>query len=77
MIKAKITKEIMITNKEIAQFLLEDESIFDNINSILSDELYIKYKMDYDSRCDAVNQLTTADYVEILTFLANKLQNIM
>ena len=77
MLKAEIKKEIMITNKEIAQFLLEDESIFDNINSILSDELYIKYKMDYDSRCDAVNQLTTADYVEILIFLANKLQDIM
>ena len=77
MIKAKITKEIMITNKEIAQILLEDESIFDNINSILSDELYIKYKMDYDSRCDAVNQLTTADYVEILESLANKLKSIM
>ena len=74
MIRAEIKKEITITNQEIAQFLLEDESIFDNINSILSDELYIKYKMDYDSRCDAINQLTTVDYIEILIFLANKLQ---
>ena len=77
MLKAEIKKEIMITNKEIAQILLEDESIFDNIDDILKDMLYTKYKMDYDSRCDAVNQLTSADYVEILIFLANKLQNIM
>lgn len=77
MIKAEIKKEITITNKEIAQFLLEDESIFDNINTILSDELYVKYKIDYDSRCDAINQLTTADYIQILESLADKLKNIM
>ena len=77
MLKAEIKKEIMITNKEIAQILLEDESIFDDIDDILKDMLYTKYKMDYDSRCEAVNQITSADYVEILIFLANKLQDIM
>ena len=71
MIKAKITKEIMITNKEIAQILLEDESIFDGIDEILKDMLYTKYKMDYDSRCDAVAELTKADYIQILESLAN------
>ena len=77
MLKAQIKKEIIITNKEIAQILLEDESIFDDIDDILKDMLYTKYKMDYDSRCEAVNQITSADYVEILIFLANKLQDIM
>ena len=77
MLKAEIKKEIMITNKEIAQILLEDESIFDDIDDILKDMLYTKYKMDYDSRCEAVNQITSADYIQILESLADKLKNIM
>lgn len=76
MLKAEIKKEIMITNKEIAQILLEDESIFDDIDDILKDMLYTKYKMDYDSRCDAVNQLTSADYIQILEALANEVRRI-
>ena len=73
MIKAEIKKEIMITNKEIAQFLWEDGSLFEEIEGTLGDMLYDRYKMDYTSRSDAVEQLTNADYNEILIFLANKL----
>ena len=76
MLKAEIKKEITITNKEIAQILLDNESIFDNINDILEKVLYDRYKMDYDARHDAVSQLTTADYIEILIHLANKVQSI-
>lgn len=74
MLKAKITKEIMITNKEIAEFLWKDGSILDNIDDILKDMLYNEYKMDYDLRCDAVDALTIADYVQILEALVNKLR---
>lgn len=74
MLKAIIKKEVTLTNEELAQILLEDESIFDNIDDILSNMLYTEYKMDYDSRCDAVNQLTSIDYIQILRFLADKLE---
>lgn len=74
MLKAVIKKEITLTNEKLAQILLEDESIFDNIDDIFSNMLYNEYKMDYDSRCDAVNQLTSIDYVQILRLLADKLE---
>lgn len=77
MLKAEIKKKIMITNKEIAQFLFTDGSLIDRMDEILEDMLYDEYKMDYDARCDAVGQLTPADYTEILVFLANKLSERM
>lgn len=75
MLKAQIKKEIAITNKELAQYLWEDGSIFDNIEETISNMLYNRYKMNYDERCNAVAELTDMDYVEMLIFLANKLQN--
>ena len=73
MLKAVIKKEIMITNKEIAQFLWKDGSFLEKIDETLGDMLYDEYEMDYDSRCDVVGQLTNADYVQILSALVNKL----
>ena len=73
MLKAVIKKEIMIMNKEIAQFLWEDGSFLEKIDETLEDMLYNEYEMDYDSRRDAVGQLTNADYVQILSALVNKL----
>lgn len=75
MLKAQIKKEIAITNKEIAEYLWTDGSIFDNIEETISNMLYNRYKMNYDERCNAVAELTDMDYVEMLIFLANKLQN--
>lgn len=75
MLKAEIKKEIIMTNKEIAQFLLEDGSFLDAINETLEDMLFDKYKMDYEVRADAIAELTIADYYEILISLANKLLN--
>ena len=74
MLTAVIKKEVTLTNKELAQILLQDGSIFDNIDDIFSNMLYDDYKMDYDTRCDAVNELTSIDYVEILRFLADELE---
>lgn len=74
MLKAIIKKEVTLTNEELAQILLQDESIFDTIDDILSDMLYTDYKMDFDSRTEALNQLTSIDYVQILRFLADKLE---
>ena len=74
MLKAVIKKEITLTNAQLAQILLEDESIFDNIDDIFSNMLYNEYKMDYDSRCEAVSKLTSIDYVQILRILADKLE---
>ena len=74
MLKAEIKKEIMITNKEIAQYLWKDGSILESIDGILEDMLYTDYKMDYDSRCNAVSELTNTDYAQILESLANKLR---
>lgn len=75
MIKVEIKKEITITNKEMAQFLLEDGSFLDMIREILEDMLFDKYKMDYEARDNAINELTTTDYYEILTSFANKLMS--
>jgi hypothetical protein len=74
MLKAKIEKEVMITNKEIAQFLFKDGTTLEKIDELLEDMLYDEYKMDYDSRCDAVSKLTNADYAQILESLANKIR---
>lgn len=74
MLKAIIKKEVTLTNKELAQILLQDESIFDTIDGILSYMLYTDYKMDFDSITEALNQLTSIDYVQILRFLADKLE---
>lgn len=74
MLKAEIKKEIMITNKEIAEILYRDGTILEQIDEILEDMLYDRYKMDYAARCDAVEQLTKADYAQILESLANKLR---
>ena len=74
MLKAVIKKEITLTNAQLAQILLEDESIFDNIDDIFSNMLYNEYKMDYDSRCEAMSKLTSIDYVQILRILADKLE---
>ncbi len=75
MLKAEIKKEIIMTNKEIAQFLLEDGSFLDMIREILDNMLFDKYKMDYEARDNAIDELTTADYYEILISFANKLLN--
>lgn len=74
MLKANIKKEVIITNKEIAQFLFKDGTILETIDELLEDMLYNEYKMDYVSRCDAVSELTNADYAQILESLANKIR---
>ena len=73
----KIKKEINISNATIANDLFKDGSIFENIDENISDILCNQYEIDYSSSQDAVNQITSEDYVEILTFLAKKLQNTM
>ena len=75
MLKAEIKKEIIVTNKEIAQYLLEDGSLLERIDEILDDMLFDKYKIDYELRADATAELTIADYYEILISFANKLLN--
>lgn len=77
MLKAEIKKEIMIRNKEIAHFLVKDGALLDRMSEILEDMLYDEYKMDYDTRCRAVAELTDADYTEILIFLAHELSEKM
>lgn len=73
MLKAEIKKEVTLTNKEVAEFLWKDGSFLEQIDEILGNMLYDTYGMDCDSRCDALDELTAADYSEILIFLANKL----
>ena len=74
MLKAQIKKEIIITNKEIAEFLYKDGDLLDHIDELLEDMLYNEYKMDYVTRVEAVGALTPADYIQILESLANKLR---
>lgn len=74
MLKAEIKKEVMITNKEIAQFLYTDGSLLDHIAETLEDMLYDEYKMDYDTRCQAVAELTDTDYAEILKMFVDKIK---
>lgn len=74
MLKAEIKKEVKITNKEIAHFLYTDGSLLDHIAETLEDMLYDEYKMDYDTRCQAVAELTDADYTEILKILADMIK---
>lgn len=76
MLKAVIKKEIMITNEKIAQFLWEDGSFIEKIDEILEDMLYDRYEMDCDSSHDAIGQLTSADYAQILGALINKLAEL-
>lgn len=73
MLKAKIKTEITMTNEEIAQLLLKDGSVLEAIDQTLDDMLFEKYKMDYEARNNAIDDLTIADYVEILRILASKL----
>ena len=75
MLKVEVKKEVIMTNKEIAQFLLKDGSIIDDIVQILEDMLFDEYKMDYEAREKALDDLTTADFYEILISLANELLN--
>ena len=74
MLKAEIKKEIIITNKEIAQYLYEDEAFLEEMKEMLEDMLYLKYNMDLTARHDAVNELTGADYAQIFESLANKMR---
>lgn len=74
MLKAEIKKEVVMTNKEIALFLFEDESVLEDIEETLDDMLYNKYDMDYRTRCVALKKLTTKDYIEILRLLADKME---
>ena len=73
MLKAEIKKEVIMTNKEIAHFLYNDGALLDEVDGILENMLYRKYKMDYDTRMDAVAQLTMEDYAEILKIFADDL----
>lgn len=73
MIKAQIKKEVEITNEEIAKIISRDGRVIDDIKQILDDWLYDEYKMYYDERCDALSDLTTIDYIEILKLLANEM----
>lgn len=75
MLKAEIKKEIIMTNKEIAQFLLKDGCILESIDQALEDMLFEKYKMDFEAREKALDQLTITDYYEILISFANKLMS--
>lgn len=73
MLKIEIKKEIKITNKEIAHFLFVDGSLLDHMDETLENILYDEYKIDYATRCDAVEQLTIEDYVEILKMFVDEL----
>lgn len=75
MLKAVIKKEVEITNKEIAQYLWVDGSVFESIDETLENMLYDKYDMDYPTRSGAVEKLTNADYIEILQGLADRIKN--
>ena len=75
MLKAVMKKEVTLTNKEIAQYLWNDGSIFESIDETLGNMLYEKYDMDYPTRCDAVERLTNADYIEILQGLVDRIKN--
>lgn len=72
MLKAEIKTKIIITNEEIAEFLFKDGSLIDEINQILDDMLFDKYKMDYEARDNAIDGLTAIDYAEILRIFASK-----
>lgn len=73
MLKAEVKKEIIMTNKEIAQFLLEDGSVIDTINETFIDMLFDKYKMSSEAEWNVIDDLTMLDYANILIILANKL----
>lgn len=73
MLKAIMKKEVTLTNKEIAQYLWNDGSILESMEENLVDKLHTEYGMDYDISHEAVDELTNADYVEILQSLADKI----
>lgn len=75
MLKAEIKKEVKITNKEIAHYLFIDGDLLEHMDEILENMLYEDYGIDYDTRCDAVAQLTVEDYIEILKMLADELES--
>lgn len=76
MIKVQIKKEVEITNEEIAKIISRDGRVIDGIRQILDDWLYDEYKMDYSERCDALSDLTTIDYIEILRLLSNEITKL-
>ena len=65
MLKAVIKKEINISDATIANDLIKDGSIFEDIDETISDILYNQYGVDYDSSCDTVESLNKQDYIEI------------
>lgn len=72
--KVEIRKNIEITNATIANELIKDGAIIENLEENIGDILYQNYNVDYDSRCDAVSTLTTEDYVEIFQIMARKIK---
>lgn len=76
MLKAVIKKEINISNTTIANDLIKDGGIFEDIDETISDILYDQYGVDYDSGCDAVRSLKKQDYIEIFKNMVIKMEEI-
>lgn len=76
MLKAVIKKEINISNATIANDLIKDGGIFEDIDETISDILYDQYGVDYDSSCDAVRSLKKQDYIEIFKNMVIKMEEI-
>lgn len=76
MLRIEIKQEVIMTNKEIANFLYADGRLIEYMGNVLEDMLYDRYKMDYEDRCYAVTTLTKTDYAQILRHLADRMEGI-
>ena len=74
MLRAEIKEEIIITNEELANYLFKDGQLIDYARELLEDMLWDEYKMDYDDRHDAVDELRPIDYAFMLRYIADRLE---
>lgn len=70
----EVKKTISLTNGQIAASLVQDGGVIDVINEIISEKLFDDYRCDLDTREDAVNSLTTKDYIEILEAMVDEMR---
>ena len=72
--KVSIRKEISISSDTIANELIEDDSVLDDICVNIKNLLHDEYGVDWDSAEDAVNDLSKAELVEIIELMAKRMK---
>ena len=72
--KVSIRKEIDISSATIANELIENDAVLDDICVNIRNLLHDEYDVDLDSAEDAVNDLSKAELIEIIELMAKRMK---